>query len=864
MKLLYPLIFAGLLLMQLCCWFDALAQTKAEGSEIVIKEFPVGKNAIFDKDSTVSYTFNLKSTYRNKQEGKLSYQITGMRSKAVIAQGNIHISLDALSSNTVRLNMPGQGTGFYRVNFMLNVSDDDDTVRRVFGVNVNNMRSVTSKPVDFDAFWTNTKKELAKVPGNYKVTERPDLSTDADQIYLVEMKSLDNITVRAWLTLPKGRLPNEKLPAYIMLPGYGAALVPFKNVPHFACLAINVRGLGNSKDVIGPSRDEYITYNIQDKNKYIYRGAIMDCVRLLDFIETRPEIDTSSVFVTGGSMGAYLGLALASIDKRVTMCAANNPTFSDWHTMVGSGEFPMYDIEKYAKQRAMKMETVLHTLDYFDLKNFTPNIKCKTIFAMGLLDKFAPPQTEIVAYNKIDSNKLLFIYPNLGHEVDPSLGNITGKWVYENFRIYEKIMAQTPLNPESAGHENDHKLKIDEVVITETPLVKDAIFKTRKKVSYSLNLQNTYSKEQEGTLSYQISTTDDKPIVKEIFAIKLSGNSSKTVILNMPDQASGFYKVNFIVNFSDYDDTVRRVFGVSPEEIRSETPKPPDFEQFWDNAKSDLARVEPKFKMEERPELEHDGTDVYLVEMQSLDNLTIRGYLTIRHDRRPNEKFPVWILVPGYGLTGVKPIYGSSEVAVLSLNVRGEGNSRDKLAPTRIGYLTTNIENRMKYIYRGCIMDVIRGIDFVASRPELDSKSIIVAGGSMGAYLSLIAASLDKRVKLCSANNPVFSDYRSLGYDVWPMRDIKQYAEDNSLDLNGILKNLDYFDLKNFTPKLKAKTLLGISLLDNSAPPYNEYVMINAMPNKNKMFIYPNLGHEVPPSLFSYLSSWMMDNFGLY
>jgi len=859
MKFVYPVLFAWLIMLQLCVCRDSYAQT----SEVVIKEFPKGKNAIFDRDSTISYSFNLKNTYRTKQEGTLSYQITTMRGK-FIAKNSIPVNLDPLSSSIVNLNMPGQRTGFYKVNFMLNVNDYDDTVRRVFGVDIDHIKSDVPKPVDFDAFWHKAKSDLAKIPPNFKVIERPDLSTANDQIFLVEMQSLDNVTVRAWLTLPKDRLPDEKLPAYIMLPGYGAELVPFRNVPHFACLAINVRGLGNSKDVIGPTRDQYITYGIQDKNKYIYRGAIMDCVRLLDFVDTRAEMDTSSIFLTGGSMGAYLSLVVASLDKRVTLCAANNPTFSDWRTLVGSGEFPMYDIEKYARQKSMKMETILHTLDYFDLKNFTPNIKCKSIFAMGLLDKFAPPNTELVAYNKIDSNKLIFIYPNLGHEVDPSLNAITGKWVYENFRIYEKVMAQNPLNAENAVQGDTHKIKVDEVSIQEEPAVKDAIFKASKKVTYTIDVKNYYNKAQEGHIGYQITTTDDTPVIQEAFAIKLGAKESKKVTLDMPGQESGFYKVNFTINVTDYDDTIKRVFGVSPEHIKSNTPKPADFEDFWEKSKKDLAKVEPNFRMEELPEMEHDGTDVFLVEMQSLDNVTIRGYLTIRHDRRPNEKFPIWILVPGYGLTGVKPIYGSSEVAVLSLNVRGEGNSRDKIAPTRIGYLTTNIENKLKYIYRGAIMDCIRGIDFVESRPELDSKSIIFAGGSMGAYLSLIAASIDKRVKLCSANNPVFSDYRSLSYDVWPMRDVKQYAEDNSLDLDAILNNLDYFDLKNFTPKLKAKTLLGISLLDNSAPPYNEYVMINAMPNKNKMFIYPNLGHEVPPSLFSYLSLWMMDNFGLF
>ena len=82
------------------------------------------------------------------------------------------------------------------------------------------------------------------------------------------------------------------------------------------------------------------------------------------------------------------------------------------------------------------MSDVLNTLDYFDLKNFVPNVKCKTIIGIGLLDKFAPPYGELVIYNTINAQKKLFIYPNLGHEVDPSLGNYKGRWLYDNLGVF--------------------------------------------------------------------------------------------------------------------------------------------------------------------------------------------------------------------------------------------------------------------------------------------------------------------------------------------------------------------------------------------------------------------------------------------
>jgi cephalosporin-C deacetylase len=193
------------------------------------------------------------------------------------------------------------------------------------------------------------------------------------------------------------------------------------------------------------------------------------------------------------------------------------------------------------------------------------------------------------------------------------------------------------------------------------------------------------------------------------------------------------------------------------------------------------------------------------------------------------------------------------------------GNSRDKISPTEDAYVTVGIESRYKYIYRGVIMDCIRGIDYICSRKDMDADNILCSGASMGGYLSIAVSSLDKRIKLCSANNPVFCDYRSLaGSKEWPMKSIVKYTSQRHIAMDKVLNNLDYYDLKNFAPNLQCKALIGIGLLDNLAPAYNEYVMLGNLKNKYKLFVYPNLAHEVPPEIYAYLSNWMMDEFALF
>jgi cephalosporin-C deacetylase-like acetyl esterase len=222
----------------------------------------------------------------------------------------------------------------------------------------------------------------------------------------------------------------------VQLPGYGNALVPSHGISQFAILAINVRGQGNSRDVIHPEREEYISYSLEDKDKYIYRGSIMDGVRGLDFIYAHSDMfDTESIFVTGGSQGGYLTLALASVDHRVSICAADNPGYIDLKMSYYKDKWPITVFHDYAEQKGVKFETLMDNFEYFNLKNFVPNIKCKVVVGIGLLDPLVPPTNELIMYNSIKTPKKLFIYPNLTHEVAPELGNYNTRWMIDNLGL---------------------------------------------------------------------------------------------------------------------------------------------------------------------------------------------------------------------------------------------------------------------------------------------------------------------------------------------------------------------------------------------------------------------------------------------
>jgi cephalosporin-C deacetylase len=400
------------------------------------------------------------------------------------------------------------------------------------------------------------------------------------------------------------------------------------------------------------------------------------------------------------------------------------------------------------------------------------------------------------------------------------------------------------------------------------PYEKEAIFKLNAAIGYDITVNNQLKTAQKGTLSYIVTTPKGEKVTENSMPVDARPGSVNKYTFKIPGQKTGVYNVSFMINVSEYDDTARKVFCVNPQAIRSPHPKPADFDAFWDNTKKELSAIDPNFKITEHPEMEskdpqYKGMQVYLIEMQSLYDVPIRGWMTIARDRKPKEKFPVWLILPGYQRT-LNPVFGPRDMVIITLNIRGHGNSKEVINVPRDYFLTTNIEDREKYVMRGAIMDCVRMVDYICSNPSLDSSKILCAGGSMGGYLAIALASLDHRILLCDANNPVFCDFRELPGKDWPRRDIELYAQENEYPLASIMKNLDYYDLKNFTNKLVAKSILAISLLDNLAPPQNEFAMLNNIPQKYRLFVYPDMAHEVPPSLFTFLSSWMLDEFGIF
>jgi cephalosporin-C deacetylase len=408
---------------------------KKDAAEISTELTIHDKNAVFS--SSASCTFRINNPTDSEQVGKVSYQVISPDGKP-LQKDSVKVNIGRNSSESYNFDIPESKPGFYKVNFMVNTTDYDDTTFRAFGIRPDEIKSDYDKPADFDAFWQTAKDQLAKVAPNYKVTPMPKMDTKTCKVYLVQMQSLDNINVLAWLTLPKTHNPKRKFAMILALPGYQIELPPiYTQDPDVAFLTLNVRGQGNSREFYSPRKEEFVVHHIEDKNKYVMRGVIMDCIRAMDFICSRPDIDKDQIFVKGGSMGGYLAIATACLDDRVKLCSAQSPVFADFRSLIKRVDFPYNYINMYLKiTPGLTLNKVLTNLDYFDAKNFASGVRCKFIMSIGLLDNYVPPTNEYIVFNNIPTKKRISIFKNLAHDAGKSYGKLEENWMHDEFALF--------------------------------------------------------------------------------------------------------------------------------------------------------------------------------------------------------------------------------------------------------------------------------------------------------------------------------------------------------------------------------------------------------------------------------------------
>jgi cephalosporin-C deacetylase len=392
----------------------------------------------------------------------------------------------------------------------------------------------------------------------------------------------------------------------------------------------------------------------------------------------------------------------------------------------------------------------------------------------------------------------------------------------------------------------------------------DHIYQNTQSIRMPVVIDNKSDESFRGNLNLAVMSDFKNPVHTQNKAVDIKKKSKETVEFELKDLTPGFYMVTAVFK-SDLNSTFHTfAIGVAPEQVISPPDPADDFDAYWQRAKKELAAVDPQYKLTKLDSLCTPKRDIYLLEMRSLGNVLIRAWYGV--PTKPG-KYPAILHVQGYS-TYVQPgwMYQGDDFVTLGLNIRGHGNSCDNINPGFPGYLLHQLHDREMYIYRGAYMDCIRAMDFLCTRPEVDTERIVVEGGSQGGALSFATAALDnERIRLCVPAVPFLSDFRDyFQVAAWPGNEFIKYVADHpQTSWEEIYQTLSYIDIKNLAPRIKAPVYMFAGLMDETCPPHINFAAYNNVKSKKQYKVYPYAGHNLPDEHNRLKYQWIKEQLGM-
>lgn len=248
------------------------------------------------------------------------------------------------------------------------------------------------------------------------------------QIWDVRFAGFEGHGIAGWLLLPT--VGDDQLPGVIQYVGYGGGRGnPLEHLlwptAGFATLVMDTRGQGSgyqmgvTSDPVGsgPSFPGQMTKGVEDPNTYYYRRVYVDAVRAVDAIRTHPRVNSNQLFVTGGSQGGGIALAVAGLRNDLAGLAAHVPFLCDMRrASLITDNMPYKELGRYLAAHRDKVDQVFNTLSYFDGVNLAKRATAPSLFSAALMDATCPPSTVFGAFHNYAGPKIMTIWPYNGHE----------------------------------------------------------------------------------------------------------------------------------------------------------------------------------------------------------------------------------------------------------------------------------------------------------------------------------------------------------------------------------------------------------------------------------------------------------------
>jgi cephalosporin-C deacetylase len=269
--------------------------------------------------------------------------------------------------------------------------------------------------------------------------------------------------------------------------------------------------------------------------------------------------------------------------------------------------------------------------------------------------------------------------------------------------------------------------------------------------------------------------------------------------------------------------------AIDPLRMHAAEPKPADFNEFWD-AKLQALNAIAMSPVITPGESGKAGVEWSTIRLNNINGAHVYGQLA-----KPARegKFPALLIYqwasPPYPLQKAWVTDRAAE-GWIALNVEPHDVPPDMpqafydALPALIkNYHLIGQRSRDDSHFLQMYLGAYRAIEYMATRPDWDGRTIVVMGTSMGGQQSFAAAGLNPRVTALIVNVPAGADVtatlhgRGSSYPNWNVSrpDVRETAR--------------YFDTANFADRITARSLVAMGFIDDVATPAGIWSVFNSI-----------------------------------
>jgi cephalosporin-C deacetylase-like acetyl esterase len=291
---------------------------------------------------------------------------------------------------------------------------------------------------------------------------------------------------------------------------------------------------------------------------------------------------------------------------------------------------------------------------------------------------------------------------------------------------------------------------------------------------------------------------------------------------------------------------------VSPEKLKVGAPCPEDFDAFWTAKLNALQKIPLNPVLTDAPS-DKDGIQYQKITLDNINGTHVDGQIA-----RPatGNKFPAILQLQYAGVYPLQKGWVTEKAAKgwLALNILAHDLPIDEPeafyqsqsnGPLKNYTMIGNESRDTSYFLRMLLGDH-RAVEYLASRPDWDGKTLVVIGTSQGGIQSFFTAAFFPKVSAVIVEVPAGCDPganaagRAFGWPYWAASHSAKAMETSR-----------YYDAVHYAARVKCPLLIGVGLIDTTSPAGAVYAAYNSAQGPKEIVPMPQADHKTHHEEFS-------------